>query len=101
MLAGKNGKSTTAVIKGGEQNNMRKICFNMRVYRTPLDEIGFVSPMWIPYSTETDIEWAKEHSVDGEITIEDDGKPEPAPSGDDSDVWDELDAAYQEGVDSV
>lgn len=27
-------------------------------------------------------------------------KPEPAPSGD-STVWDELDAAYQEGVDSV
>lgn len=27
-------------------------------------------------------------------------KPEPAPA-DDSAVWDELDAAYQEGVDSV
>lgn len=28
-------------------------------------------------------------------------EPTPAPSGDDSAVWDELDAAYQEGVDSV
>lgn len=28
-------------------------------------------------------------------------KPEPTPAGDDSAVWDELDAAYQEGVDSV
>ena len=27
-------------------------------------------------------------------------KPEPVPPTDDS-VWDELDAAYQEGVDSV
>jgi hypothetical protein len=28
-------------------------------------------------------------------------KPEPAPPTDDSAVWDELDAAFQEGVDSV
>ena len=28
-------------------------------------------------------------------------KPEPDPPTDDSAVWDELDAAYQEGVDSV
>ena len=28
-------------------------------------------------------------------------KPEPVPPTDDSSVWDELDAAYQEGVDSV
>lgn len=30
----------------------------------------------------------------------DEPEPEPTP-GDDSSVWDELDAAYQEGVDSV
>lgn len=83
MVDGKNGKITTAVIKGGEQNNMRKICFSMRVYRTPLDEIGFVSPMWIPYSTETDIEWAKEHSVDGEITIEEVPDPKASETTDD------------------
>lgn len=27
--------------------------------------------------------------------------PEPTPTPDDSSVWDEMDAAYQEGVDSV
>ena len=36
---------------------------------------------------------------DGEIVVVE--QPEPSPSGDDSAVWDELDAAYQEGVDSV
>ena len=44
---------------------------------------------------------AKEEAYNGEYTIVDDGKPEPPPSGDNSAVWDELDAAYQEGVDSV
>ena len=44
---------------------------------------------------------AKMEAHNGEYTIEDDGQPEPEiPSGDDS-VWDELDAAYQRGVDSV
>lgn len=41
--------------------------------------------------------------VDGEYVYEPRPKPEPpepAPT-DDSAVWDELDAAYQEGVDSV
>jgi hypothetical protein len=37
----------------------------------------------------------------GEITVEGEFDPEPAPTGGDSAVWDELDAAYQEGVDSV
>lgn len=32
--------------------------------------------------------------------VEPEPEPEPTP-GDDSSVWDELDAAYQEGVDSV
>ncbi len=52
--------------------------------------------------TEANLELAKEEAYNGEYTIEDDGKPEPEsePSEDDS-VWDELDAAYQEGVDSV
>lgn len=54
---------------------------------------------------ETNEEIAKREAYNGEYTIEDDGQPEPAPSGGDSAVWDELDAAYQEGyregVDSV
>lgn len=34
--------------------------------------------------------------------VEPEPEPEPEPTpGDDSSVWDELDAAYQEGVDSV
>lgn len=36
-----------------------------------------------------------------EVSGKFDPEPEPTPSGDDSAVWDELDAAYQEGVDSV
>jgi hypothetical protein len=46
---------------------------------------------------------AKAEAYNGEYTIDDDGQPnpEPTPSGNDSAVWDELDAAYQEGVDSV
>lgn len=49
----------------------------------------------------TNEEIAKREAYNGEYTIEDDGQPEPeTPAGDPS-VWDELDAAYQEGVDSV
>lgn len=47
---------------------------------------------------------AKSEAYNGEYTITpDDGQPEPepTPSEGDSAVWDELDAAYQEGVDSV
>lgn len=46
---------------------------------------------------------AQLEAYNGEYTIEEvaDPEPEPTPSGDDSAVWDELDAAYQEGVDSV
>lgn len=34
----------------------------------------------------------------GEITVEDDGQPDPAvPTNDDSAVWNELDKAYEEG----
>lgn len=56
-----------------------------------------------PWSEATE-EIAKREAYNGEFTIEDDGQPEPepepVPSGD-SAVWDELDAAYQRGVDSV
>ena len=51
--------------------------------------------------SEANEEIAKREAYNGEYTIEDDGRPEPElPSSDDS-VWDELDAAYQRGVDSV
>ena len=50
--------------------------------------------------SETNEEIAKREAYKGEYTIEDDGQPEPeTPSGDDSAVWDELDAAYQSGYD--
>lgn len=54
--------------------------------------------------TEENVELAKERSYDGEVSEPYDNgqpEPEPTPSGDDSAVWDELDAAYQEGVDNV
>lgn len=54
----------------------------------------------IPYSAENE-EIVKTEAYNGEYTIEDNGVPEPTPSDSDSAVWDELDAAYQEGVDSV
>lgn len=40
---------------------------------------------------------AQEEAYNGKVAV--DEVPEPAPSGDS--VWDELDAAYQRGVDSV
>ena len=51
---------------------------------------------------EANEEIAKKEAHNGEYTIVDDGQPEPvpAPTGDVV-TWDELDAAYQEGVDSV
>lgn len=51
--------------------------------------------------SEANEEIAKREAHNGEYTIEEDGRPEPeVPSSDDS-VWDELDEAYQRGVDSV
>lgn len=43
----------------------------------------------------------KAYVIDGEWEYDFYAEPEPIPSGDDSSVWDELDAAYQKGVDSV
>ena len=42
----------------------------------------------------------KQEAFNGEYTVEDDGQPEPVVPVEVS-VWDELDAAYQRGVDSV
>ena len=46
---------------------------------------------------------AEDNAIPGTIDVsgEFDPEPEPTPSGDDSAVWDELDEAYQKGVDSV
>ena len=45
---------------------------------------------------------AEKEAVPGSIEVTGEFEPEPeTPSGDDSAVWDELDTAYQEGVDSV
>lgn len=45
---------------------------------------------------------AEKEAIPGSIEVTGEFDPEPeTPSGDDSTVWDELDAAYQEGVDSV
>ena len=47
-------------------------------------------------------EIAKREAYNGEYTIEDDGQPEPeVPQSGDDEIWDELEKAYQEGVDSV
>ena len=61
-----------------------------------------LSPVTMGWN-EVNEEIAKKEAYNGEYTIEDDGQPdpEPTPSGGDSAVWDELDAAYQKGVDSV
>ena len=61
-----------------------------------------LSPVTMGWN-EVNEEIAKAEAYKGEYTIEDDGQPEPepTPSGGDSAVWDELDEAYQKGVDSV
>ena len=49
---------------------------------------------------EANEEIAKKEAYNGEYTVEDYEMPEPEiPSG--NSVWDELDTAYQRGVDSV
>lgn len=45
-------------------------------------------------------EVAKKEAYNGKYDIEELDEPEPEAPSEDS-VWDELDAAYQEGVDSV
>lgn len=45
---------------------------------------------------------AEKEAIPGSIEVTGEFDPEPeTPSGDDSAVWEELDKAYQEGVDSV
>ena len=80
------------------------------LYNIPINHGDEENPTWedclyqkdLPYS-ETAEEIARAEAYNGEYEIYDDGlpEPEPTPSGGDSAVWDELDAAYQKGVDSV
>lgn len=69
-------------------------------YFEQIEEV--LSPVEMGWN-EANEEIAKKEAYKGEYTIEDDGQPEPepTPSGGDSAVWDELDEAYQKGVDSV
>jgi hypothetical protein len=53
----------------------------------------------ITWSEVNELVAAKE-ADNGEYIIVDDGQPEPETPSEDS-VWDELDEAYQRGVDSV
>lgn len=59
-----------------------------------------LSPVTMGWN-EVNEEIAKKEAYKGEYTIEDDGQPEPEPTPSGDSVWDELDAAYQRGVDSV
>lgn len=59
-----------------------------------------LSPVTMGWN-EANEEIAKKEAYNGEYTIEDDGRPEPEPAPSGDSVWDELDAAYQRGVDSV
>ena len=73
-------------------------------YQTTLEDGKVITiPKEMPWS-DLHEEIAKAEAYNGEYTIEDDGQPEPVvpPTPEDEiSVWDELDAAYQEGVDSV
>lgn len=55
-----------------------------------------LATMVVENPTAKEIAKAEEIAYNGECTIEDDGQPEPVPSGDPV-TWDELDAAYTAG----
>ena len=57
-----------------------------------------------PIDNVTKFAWSDEDWEEVQMFVpnrDPDPEPEPEPPVDDSAVWDELDAAYQEGVDSV
>lgn len=64
-----------------------------------IEQRAVLSQVTVENPTEADIAKAAEIAHNGDYIIEDDGEPENPVDGDS--VWDELDAAYQEGVDSV
>ena len=81
---------------------MKKLKYNLATeVNTGTDNMTILSRVEMPWN-EANEAIAKAEAYNGEYTIEDDGQPDPVPTpSDDSAVWDELDAAYQEGVDSV
>lgn len=66
---------------------------------TPEMEQTF-SAVAMSYSAENEA-IAKREAYNGEYTVEDDGEPEPETPANDDSVWDALDAAYQEGVNTA
>lgn len=61
-----------------------------------VESVPILSDVVVEYPTDEDIETAKEIAYNGEYSIEDVEQPEePAVA---SKMWDELDAAYTEGV---
>lgn len=84
---------------------MKVIKVTIKDYTYTVSENGveykeMVFPIEIPYSEE-DMKWAEENCYDGKPEVFDREEPKAPETTDDSAVWDELDAAYQEGVDSV
>lgn len=72
------------------------------IYNEETDEVEkkpSLSLVTVENPTDEDIAMAQTCAWNGEYTVKDDGKPEPEHGK--TSVWDELDAAYQEGVDSV
>ena len=61
-----------------------------------VEQILSLSTVEVENPSDSDIAKAQEIAYNGEYTIVDDGQESVEPS-----VWDELDAAYQRGVDSV
>ena len=77
------------------------VCYS-NVYneeKMDVESIPVLSDVVVEVPSDEDIETAKEVAYNGEYSIEYDDRPEE-PSIE-SKTWDELDAAYQEGVDSV
>jgi hypothetical protein len=83
---------------------MKKLIYQIEGYshiyneeKNELEKKLSLASVTVDNPTDRDIEQASKVAYNGKYTIEDDGQPDQC--GDS--VWDELDAAYQEGVDSV
>lgn len=87
---------------------MKKLIYKVEgytsVYNPATEEVTqqlSLAAVIVENPTEEEVARAAEVAYNGEYTIEDDGRPDPLPLAGDGAVWDELDAAYREGVDSV
>jgi hypothetical protein len=84
---------------------MKKLTYQIEgyshIYNDETEEVEkrlSLSTVTVENPTDADVAKAKKNAYNGEYHIEDDGQPEEPET---LTVWDELDAAYQEGVDSV